>query len=163
MPGRGFPPAPTVEKLAKGERRPSRINYDEPKLDPPPEDKLRPPSGLQGAGLREWRAQVRRLAERGVLTEADLTAFEDYCRALSELRALEQKARTADRAHDAKAWYRCQNLVLKVRSQVAMLRSQCGLTPSSRSAVRVAKPMAMPVETPAERYLRALPGGKPSA
>lgn len=156
---RGFQPAPTAEKLAKGERRPSRVNYDEPQFEPPKAEALRPPSGLDGAGLREWKRQIDRLAVRGVLTEADLAAFEDYCRALSQLRSYELKAKRAGLEQAIAKGF--QNQVLKLRAQVNILRRECGLTPSSRGGVRVTTPMKLPETTdPAERYLRAVPGGK---
>ena len=157
MGGKGFPPAPTAIKLAKGERRPSRVNYDEPQMAKP--ESLRPPSGLKGAGLREWQAQAKNLADRGVLTDADLTAFEDYCRALSELRNYEAKARKSGLELAIAKGY--QGMVLKLRTQVNQLRQQCGLTPSSRTGVR-AKSGSNPniKEDSATKYLRALPGGK---
>jgi P27 family predicted phage terminase small subunit len=153
---RGFAPAVTAEKIAKGERRPSRVNYAEPQLDGP--SSLQPPAGLKGAGLTEWTRQIAHLSERGVLTTADLTAFEDYCRALTELRRYEAKARAAGlELAIAKGF---QGMVIKLRAQVNQLRQQCGLTPSSRSGV---KATPKPSETnPAERYLRALPRIRPA-
>src|SRR3954470_21352191 len=90
---RGPAPAPTAFRLLKGEGRPSRINQDEPQL-PEPRTR-RAPAGLTGPGRHEWQRLVGMLSNRGVLTEADLAGFEDYCRALSQLRAYELKAKTA--------------------------------------------------------------------
>jgi P27 family predicted phage terminase small subunit len=160
MPGKGFPPMPTAEKLARGETRPSRVNYDEPKIEPPTGDELQPPEGLDGAGRKEWTKQIDRLATRGVLTAADLSAFEDYCRAFTNLREWEERVRCET---DTKLALRRQNMVLKLRAQVNVLRRECGLTPSSRSQVRVTTPMKGPgPANPAERYLRVLPNSKPT-
>lgn len=153
---RGPAPAPTVEKLAKGERRPSRVNYEEPQLPEPSSRDV--PRGLDGAGKAEWERQIVSLADRGVLTDADLTAFEDYCRALTELRRFEIKAKKAGLELAIAKGY--QGMVIKLRAQVNQLRQQCGLTPSSRSGVKAAKKAAPEQVNPAERYLRAIPGGK---
>lgn len=153
---RGFPAAPTALKLAKGERRPSRVNYDEPDLPPPAVEDA--PAGLEGVGLDEWNAQIRLLSERGVLTEADLTAFEDYCRALSELRRYEATAKAAGEELAIAKGY--QGMVVKLRAQVSQLRQQCGLTPSSRSGVKAAKQKDAQRDDPAARYLSALKGSR---
>jgi len=149
----GRTPQPTAVQVAKGERRPSRVNYEEPHLDAP--SGVEPPHGLQGAGLAEWTRQIQHLSERGVLTTADLTAFEDYCRALTDLRRYEAKARKAGLELAIAKGY--QGMVVKLRAQVNQLRQQCGLTPASRTGV---KAHPKPTESPAERYLRALPGAK---
>lgn len=155
---RGVPPQPTAMKLAKGERRPSRVNYEEPEL--PKADSLDPPDGLNGEGLAEWTRQITVLSDAGVLTSSDLKAFEDYCRALSELRAYEAQAAEAGLELAIAKGY--QGMVIKLRTQVNQLRQQCGLTPSSRSHIRAAK-KDEPTSSPAERYLRAIPGGKASS
>lgn len=155
--GRRGPAAePSALKLAKGERRPSRVNYDEPQIDAP--ESYEPPKGLEGAGLEEWQDQIAVLSERGVLTSADLTGFEDYCRCLSELRRFEAKAKEAGEELSIAKGY--QGMVVKLRAQVNQLRQQCGLTPSSRSSVKAAKRKDTAAKDPAARYLSALQGGK---
>jgi P27 family predicted phage terminase small subunit len=153
---RGPAAAPTAIKLAKGERRPSQVNYHEPVLDAPESHEA--PSGLEGAGLEEWKGQIDHLSDRGVLTSADLTAFEDYCRALTELRRFEAKAKDAGEELAIAKGY--QGMVVKLRAQVNQLRQQCGLTPSSRSGVKASKSKDPAVKDPASRYLNALKGGK---
>jgi len=152
---RGFPPAPAAVKLAKGERRPSRVNYLEPELDPP--QSVTPPAGLAGAGLHEWKRLAPELLERGVLRAADLTAFEDYCRALSDLRRFEQKARQA--GPELSLVKKFAATVIKLRQQCNQLRQQCGLTPASRPTVKVAKGQS-PAAASLDRYLRVIPGGQ---
>ena len=121
-------------KLAKGESRPSRVNYDAPVL-PAPEN-IAPPQGLGGAGKAEWMSQIGHLTTRGVLTAADLSAFEDYCRALTDLRLYEQKAKKSGPELAIAKGY--QGMVIKLRAQCNQLRQQIGLTPSSRSGVKAA-------------------------
>jgi P27 family predicted phage terminase small subunit len=132
---RGQAPAPTAVKLARGETRPSRINSDEPVLPAPTTHAS--PKGLTGAGKAEWDAQLAILVERGVVTVADLTAFEDYCRSLTDLRTFEAKAKKAGPELAIAKGY--QGMVVKLRQQCNQLRQQCGLTPSSRTAVKASK------------------------
>ena len=146
---RGPAPAPIAIKLAKGESRPSRVNYDAPQLRPP--DSVAPPRGLDGAGLTEWNRHAPQLVESGVLTGPDLGAFEDYCRALSELRRFEARAKRV--GTELAITKGIQGAVIKLRQQVNQLRQQCGLTPSSRSAVRAASPRKPSSSLAADKYL----------
>jgi len=152
----GRRPAPTAIKLAKGERRPSRVNYDEPEMAPP--SSLSAPKDLEGVGLEEWNEQIERLVERGVLTDGDLRAFEDYCRALTRLRVYEAQAKDAGPELAIAKGY--EGAAIKYRAQVNQLRQQCGLTPSSRGSVKAAKGQGAAKADPAARYLNAIPGGK---
>lgn len=155
---RGPAPAPTAVKLAKGERRPSRVNYEEPQL--PAATAAEPPAGLVGEGKAEWERLIGVLQERGLLTDADLRAFEDYCRALTDLRTYEQAA--ADAGAELAIAKGYQGMVVKLRAQCNSLRQQLGLTPSSRGSVKAAPKSERPAHKPSERYLRALPGGRPA-
>lgn len=129
---RGPAPAPRVMQVAKGETRPSRVNYEEPVFDGPASPD--PPNDLTGAGRKEWREQIGRLTTQGVVTAADLRALEDYCRALTELRRFEAAAKKAGpELAIAKGF---QGMVVKLRAQCNQLRQQLGLTPSSRRSIR---------------------------
>lgn len=147
--------APTAIKLAKGERRPSRVNYEEPDLPKP--DGTEAPAGLTGAGLAEWERLVNVLIASGVLTVGDLRAFERYCRTVTDLATFEAQALAAGPELAIAKGY--QGMVVKLRAQASQLAQQCGLTPSSRQTVKAAKSSA-PKADPASRYLSALPGGK---
>jgi P27 family predicted phage terminase small subunit len=132
---RGPKRAGAVVQLLHGETRPSRVNRAEPDLPAP--RTLAPPAGLTGAGLKEWQRLAATLRDAGVLTDADLTAFEDYCRALSDLRRYEAKAaRVGVELSLAKGY---AGAVLKLRGQVAQLRGHLGLTPVSRFSVKARK------------------------
>lgn len=133
---RGPQPAPNVVKFAKG-AKPSRINLDEPDLPQPTASSKRRPADLKGVGRREWDRLIVTLIDRGVLTEADLTAFADYCYALSDLRRYEQLAR---RVGAEKAILKgFANMCVKLRGQTNQLRAHLGLTPTSRASVRATK------------------------
>jgi P27 family predicted phage terminase small subunit len=144
---RGPKSAPTVIRLLRGERRPSRVNRDEPDLPPPAS--LAPPVKLTGPGRLEWLRLADTLAARGVLTDADLSAFEDYCRALSDLRRVEDKAKRVGIERAIAAGL--QNAAVKLRGQVAQLRAALGLTPSSRASVKRAGP-SMPAKSRLEQF-----------
>ena len=175
MPRTGRPAQPVALKLAKGERRPSRVNYDEPVL--PVARGTDPPEGLTGAGLREWLRITSMLVEAGVLRATDLPAMEDYCRRLTDLRALEvelgaqravvrhqEKAKDRDFALLVSGWKAidgAEKRLIVLQAQVNVLRREIGLTPSSRSAVKV--PQRKPEESSkdkAARYMSAIRGGR---
>ena len=135
MGARGPKRQPTALRLAKGETRPSRVNFDEPQLPAP--STLEPPAWLAGAGLQEWRRLAEPLKAAGVLTEGDRGAFTDYCGALSDLRRYEAKAkRVGLELAIAKGF---AGMVLKLRAQVTQLRAHLGLSPSSRASVKAAR------------------------
>jgi phage terminase small subunit len=167
-------PQPVALKLAKGERRPSRVNYDEPKV--PVARGTDPPAGLVGAGLKEWLRITSQLVEAGVLRDPDLPAMEDYCRRLTDLRLAEaevlriqnlldegekKKAEVGDLVALWRELRRARQSLIAIQSQVIMLRREVGASPSSRSAVKV--PQRKPEESAkdkAARYMSAIRGGR---
>jgi len=152
---RGPRPAPTAIKLAKGERRPSRVNYDEPEV--PEVDDLKPPPGLAGVALAEWRRLGPQLRDVGVLRTTDLGALEDYCRRLGDLRSYETRAKRAG-VNAISMGY--AGMVTKLQAQVNALRREFGLTPASRSSVRIPPGLTIPKDQKTARYLHAIAGGK---
>lgn len=152
---RGPRPAPTALKLAKGERRPSRVNYEEPQLPAVQAAALAPPTGLEGAGLAEWQRVAPLLSTAGVLKDTDLVALEDYCRTLTELRRFEGKARKAGPELSIAKGY--AGMAIKLRAQANTLRRELGLTPSSRAGVKGSQPQEEK-DAKVARYLNAIPG-----
>lgn len=136
---RGPKPQPTALRILRGNPSHRPLNEDEPDL-PPAKPSLRPPGGVTGVGRQEWKRLLPQLVERGVLTDADLTAFEDYCRTLTSLRQHEVAAR---RLGVEQAIMRgIANQVIRLRAQVANLRARLGLDPASRSQVKAVKTIA---------------------
>jgi P27 family predicted phage terminase small subunit len=135
---RGPKASPTIVKLARGERRPSRINYAEPQPTPPCQVEV--PKGLSGPGLELWQSLIGPLAECGLITVADVATFELVCRATTQLRVLE--SRLEQFLPEEAIAKGLTNAVLKLRHQLLQLRSECGLTPSSRQAVVSTQPFA---------------------
>lgn len=153
---RGPAPTPTLLKLAKGERRPSRVNYEEPQLPAP--DSTEPPAGLEGQGLAEWKRLVPQLAASGHLTVADMAGFEDYCRALTDLRTYEARQKKAGPELAIAKGY--AGMTVKLRAQVAQYRSRLGLDPTSRSSVKAARKQEESPRDRASRYMSAIRGGR---
>jgi P27 family predicted phage terminase small subunit len=157
MGSRGPKSAPTAIKLAKGERRPSRVNHSEPDL--PAVSSLPTPRGLTGAGKREWKRIAAILRDAGILRETDTVVLENYCRSLTNLRDFETKA--VEFGPEKAIATGIQGVVIKLRAQVNALGRELGLTPSSRSSIHVPKAAAPTGGDPKlKRYLQALPGGK---
>ena len=174
MPRTGRPRLPTALKIARGETRPSRHNTAEPQLSPP--ERIDPPDGLRGPGLKEWLRVAPLLLEAGVLTEPDMPALEDYCRRMTDLRACEREAellrKLLARVDKQKGDVDLDDLLrlmrgidttekrlISLQSQVNTLRRELGATPSSRSGVRsVKKPEAK--QGKAARYMCAVKGGR---
>jgi P27 family predicted phage terminase small subunit len=152
---RGPRPQPTALKLAKGERRPSRVNRDEPTLPEP--TTLRPPKGLPVIAKREWKRLAPLLQASGVLRETDLTCLENYCRAFADLRLFEEKA--AELGPELSVAKGFASAVRQLRIQVNQLARELGLTPSSRAAIRVSK-QPQHGDDKVNRYLSVLPGGR---
>jgi P27 family predicted phage terminase small subunit len=132
----GRPRQPDALKAAKGERRPSRTNPERPELPPVPASDLDAPTGLLGAGLVEWVRIACVLSEAGVLQTSDLVVLENYCRTLTDLRMYERKAKRAGCELAIAKGY--ANQTIKLRTQVNILARELGLTPSSRSMLKVA-------------------------
>lgn len=146
---RGRKPQTREEKVAKGQTRPSRVNYQEPDLAPP--DSLAPPRDLKGAGLKLWREHAQKLKEAGALRAADVPLFVTWCRTASDI--AEYEGRKDDAA---------KRIVIQLRNQFVRMSAELGMSPVSRSKVRtVAK---APVEKPKhDRFfggLRGISGGR---
>jgi P27 family predicted phage terminase small subunit len=153
---RGPQPAPTAIKLAKGERRPSRVNYEEPEFAPA--TMLDPPKDLKGVALAEWKKLCPLLTDSGVLKETDLGVLGDLCRTVGDQRLYESRARRAG-ANATTIGF--SKMVKELRTLANVLRRELGLTPSSRSGVKAPQGAGTISKNPnVERYLRALPGGR---
>ncbi len=148
----GRPPLPTHLKLVKGTARVDRHNPNELKLplvvpDPPPH--------LDEREKAKFKAMAELLARHGVMTELDVEAVARY--AVVWYRWLDAEAEIKKRGPVVKTTNDniIQNPFLAVANkcmvQMAQIESEFGLTPSSRSRIR----MEMPSDTidPFEEYL----------
>ena len=148
----GRKPLPTHLKLVKGTARPHRLNKDEPK---PTVAQPEPPALLDERAKAKFVAMAEMLARHGVMTELDAGALARY--AVVWCRWVDAEAEIKRRGPVVKTegGNVIQNPFLAVANkcllQMAQLESEFGLTPSSRSRIR----MAEPTETvdPFEEYL----------
>ena len=78
MATRGRKPKPTALKVLEGNPGKRPLNDREPV---PPKGTLKCPAWLLPEAKKEWKRLAPALEAMGVLTMADLTAFEGYCQA----------------------------------------------------------------------------------
>jgi P27 family predicted phage terminase small subunit len=131
---RGPPPQPTALKIERGNpgRRP--LNADEPVLAPPSRDV---PDGMTGRAKQEWLRLVDELTDKGVLTIADMDAFEEYCWIVGDVHEYRQLIRKVGKEEAHALGY--VNYFNKLRTQLRQQAAHLGLTPSSRSSVKAVK------------------------
>lgn len=148
----GRKPLPTQLKLVKGTARPHRLNPDEPKpvVATPP-----PPDHLDEATAAKFTEMAELLARHGVMTELDVGALARYV--VIWRRWLEAEAEVKRRGPVVKTvgGNIIQNPFLAVANkclaQMGQIESEFGLTPSSRTRVRMAEPSD--TRDPFEDYL----------
>ena len=148
----GRKPLPTHLKLLKGTARPHRLNKAEPR---PAVAIPKPPAHLDERARARFTAMAQMLASHGVMTELDAGAIARY--AVGWCRWLDAEAEVKRRGPVVKteAGNIIQNPFLSVANkcllQMAQIESEFGLTPSSRSRIRMAEPADQ--TDPFEEYL----------
>ena len=137
----GRKPLPTHLKLVKGTARPHRLNKAEPK---PTVAVPEPPGHLDERARAKFTDMAAMLARHGVMTELDAGALSRY--AVVWWRWVDAEAEIKRRGPVVKTegGNIIQNPFLAVANkcllQMAQLESEFGLTPSSRSRIRMAEP-----------------------
>ncbi len=149
---RGRKPASTEEKLAKGETRPSRVNYEEPEVPPPAPESLAPAKGLKGAGLAMWLKYAQAMTDSGQLRSTDMPLFLQRCRTEADIERWEKEK--GRRGLDRSERLSIERLLNQIKSRALRESAELGMSSVSRSKVRtVTKP---PVEKPKhERFFGA--------
>ena len=137
----GRKPKPTAIKELAGTLRPDRANPNEP--TPEPFEKApRCPTHITGEARKTWRKMARLLTGMGVLTGADLHALEAYCTIYARWSDAESQLRTygvmmsRDDQLFPSPYLRIAEDSLK---QMRAWMNEFGITPSSRSRVKVEK------------------------
>lgn len=139
--GRRGPRSQSVElKIARG-------NPGDHKLEPEPQlpaataapadataEKHAP--DLAGAALAEWDRLRQVLIDAGVLTTGDEAVFLQYCRLVGEIAEYETKVVKVELEDAHRLGY--AGHLMKLRNQFRQFAAELGLTPSSRSGVKVA-------------------------
>src|ERR1700730_256189 len=148
----GRKPLPTPLTLAKAPARPHRLKKDEPK---PAIAVPEPPAHLDERARAKFTAMALMLARAGVMTELDAGALARY--AVVWCRWVDAEAEIKRRGPVVKTegGNIIQNPFLAVAnkclSQMAQIEGEFGLTPSSRSRIRMAEPADL--TDPFEDYL----------
>jgi P27 family predicted phage terminase small subunit len=156
-------PKPTAKELKKLKGNPGKrkINESAPEYqkskDPaPPEDLL---MVMDDRAKAEWIRVVPLLVDAGVLTDVDLTSLANYCIAYSQLIGAQElinlnglfyTTTTKDGAEMQRKNPMIEVVNLAMRNMLAFA-SEFGLTPSSRSRLKVEK---APEEDPMENLLK---------
>ena len=144
---------PRETKERSGTFRADRHNTDEPTL-PVYKKAPRCPDHLEGEARTAWIKVSKVLTEMGVLTSADLHALEAYCNIYARWRTAEKeltKSLTVWGGKDGDTLVASPYVRIAKESQMLMRAwmNEFGITPSSRSRVRVNK---KPEKTDKERW-----------
>lgn len=136
----GRKPIPTAIKLLEGDRGKGRrpINPNEPK---PGKANLACPDWLLPEAKEEWERLAPALDAMGVITEADLSAFEGYCQSYARWREAEDFLTQHGTIFKTPSGYVQQVPQVSIAMQnLKIMQSFCtefGLTPASRSRIAV--------------------------
>jgi P27 family predicted phage terminase small subunit len=135
---RGPKPTPTKIRVLRGERRPSQINYQEPK--PIPMDDLAAPMDLPEIAQDVWRETVDALRATNVLTKADREMLRHYCEAVMRYRQASDALNRSSLLIKGRKGEVVKNpLNQVVRDNADLARSlarEMGLTPSARVSLK---------------------------
>ena len=135
----GRRPIPTALKLLRGNPGKRPLNDREPT----PRAKLpNAPDYLSDVAKKEWRRTGRRLAALGLVTEIDGTALAAYCVAFARWVEAEEKIQlfgTVIKVGNSLQVSPYLSVANKAMFQMCRLLGDFGMTPSSRSRVKVEK------------------------
>ena len=136
---RGPAPHPTKLKVLHGERRPARINRNEPQ----PRSVLPTHSdGMSEASRKVWDRVMREFGDTGVITAADTDALRAYCEAVVRYEhAAQMLEESGPLVRGARRGELVKNpLHQVVRDNADLMRQyarELGLTPSARSGLNL--------------------------
>lgn len=162
--GSGRRPKPTALKKLQGNPGKRKLNEREPK---PKAGDPEMPKGLSEDAATEWNTIVPELRELGVLTKIDRAALAAYCHAYARWMEAEREVARVGIVVQEPIWDRLTGRLLgvKFKKNPAVTISETaqkimkaflvefGMTPSSRSRVRIEKP------TEADELEQFLTGG----
>ena len=136
MATRGRKPKPTALKVLEGNPGKRPLNDREPV---PPKAKLKCPAWLLPEAKKEWKRLASSLEAMGVLTMADLTAFEGYCQAYARWKEAEAFITQHGSIFQTPSGYVQQVPQVSIAQQnLKIMQSFCsevGLTPATRARI----------------------------
>lgn len=144
MAGKGRPRKPTSLKVLGGEKRPSRLNKDEPVFET---DEIAPTQALSSEELAVWNALLPDLVRAGVMTNADCHALTTLCQWEAQrrraLQIVTDEGITTVGAAGQLAKHPAFQAYNDAQGHVTKLLVEFGMTPSSRTRIKVSeKPKA---------------------
>jgi P27 family predicted phage terminase small subunit len=152
----GRKPLPTHLKLVKGTARPGRLNKNEPK---PSAVAPEPPAHLDDRAKAKFTELAQMLARYGVMSELDTGALARYavvwCRWVDAEAEIKKRGPVVKTTSDNIIQNPFLAVANKCLLQMAQIEGEFGLTPSSRSRIRMEAPSDS--IDPFEEYLN---GGK---
>ena len=133
---RGRKTKPTALKVFEGNPGKRPLNDREPV---PPKGTLKCPAWLLPEAKREWKRLAPALEAMGVLTMADLTAFEGYCQAYARWKEAEEFITRHGSIFQTPSGYVQQVPQVSIAQQnLKIMQSFCsefGLTPATRARI----------------------------
>ena len=137
----GRKPLPTHLKLVKGTARPGRLNKNEPK---PAAAAPEPPAHLDDRAKAKFTELAQMLARYGVMSELDAGALARYavvwCRWVDAEAEIKKRGPVVKTTGDNIIQNPFLAVANKCLLQMAQIESEFGLTPSSRSRIRMEAP-----------------------
>jgi P27 family predicted phage terminase small subunit len=138
---RGRKPKPTEQKKLEGNPGKRAINTKEPKPKVVIPDC---PKHLTGEARAEWRRITRQLLKLGIISEIDSASLSSYCtawatyvKACNKLKRQQEVMISDLGGMYQNPWVAIRN---KAMEQIRQFSSEFGMTPSSRSRIKVDDP-----------------------
>ena len=156
---RGPKPIPTHLKLISGNPGKRRLNDAEP-IAPPAIPEA--PAHLSARARLEWDRSALLLKDSGLLSNLDRNIFANYCQAWGRLQEAEEGIAKTGMLVKSPSGYVMQSpflaIINRCMAQIASYGAELGLSPSSRSRIRVTDDK--PADT-FQEYLAHGPGQTP--
>ena len=144
------PRKPRELKVLQGTFRKDRNPVNEPRVNPPPKDKMGCPSTLNKWGKKFWKDHIDTLTNSKILTAADLPSFEMLCQAWGAFKQAEYdighdevtgEKRTMVQYREAREYSRRKMPEMielgENRTLFSQLSQQFGMTPVARNRIDI--------------------------
>lgn len=154
----GRTPTPTNLKILRGNPGQRALNSDEPK---PPLADITPPRGLDEIGLAVWEEMAPLLLSMGVFTQADRRVLSRYCLLTEQFQRAVDHVRENGMTQITQTGYSQLSaegsLVKTLSAELLRIEQQFGMTPASRSTIKVSPHAAAP-ENPLTAFVKSRSG-----
>jgi len=134
---RGPAKVPAGVKLARGETRPSRVNYLEPQ---PPANAPAMPTDMDDRARAVWARVIAEMAPTGVIRGADADVLRCYCEAVSAYELAQRMLAGSSplvRTRGELVKNPLHQVVRDARDAVRLFARELGLSPSARAGLSI--------------------------